>query len=103
MESVKAMCQSSEKRVDLEETRRREEATKFDVRLKRAMGIMKGVLYSMPCDFTNLMIFFKNVEQFFTQYAIEPDLRSSLLNPYLNDRARKAVMNFSQEECKSYE
>ena len=60
-------------------------------RVKRAGETLKNVLPKMPGEYGDIPLFFDNVENLFTIFEIDNDLRSKLLMPLLTVKARSIV------------
>jgi len=110
LESLRLAQIQADKRLELEqqraeriETRAEAESSRRDVRLQKAVNVMKGILYHMPYDVTGILLYFKNVDDLFLQNNIDNDLKISLLNPYLTEKARRVVMNLPPGDRDSYE
>jgi len=52
---------------------------------------MKNTIARMPTDVVELVSYFKDVEQLFTNFEVPNDLKAQLLRPYLNEKAKTLV------------
>src|SRR5260221_10044216 len=73
------------------------------MRLKRSADILKGCFYKMPEDPMEIPVFFDYADRHFETNHIDEELKLSLINPYLSDKARRLVTRLSQQETDTYE
>jgi hypothetical protein len=63
-------------------------------RVKRFGDAMKHAMTRMPNDPIELIHFFENLETLLQIFEVPDDLTSTLLRPYLNNRARHLLARF---------
>ena len=102
MESLHSMQKLNVTKIDLEESQRKENDLKRDVRLKKAMDLMKGLIPEQPSDITGILMFFKNIENLFGVYKVDDDLKVTIMTPHLNEKSRRVVLQIAHEVT-SYE
>ena len=67
----------------------RDNASKTIVRRAKLFGdAMKNTIARMPTDVVELVSYFKDVEQLFSNFEVPDDLKAQLLRPYLNEKAK---------------
>ena len=71
-------------------------------RVKRARETLKHVLPKMPDEFADIPLFFDNVENLFTVFSIDDDIRTKLLVPLLTNKARSSISRLKPEELNDY-
>src|SRR5260221_14673259 len=74
-----------------------------EMKLKRSADILKGCLYKMPDDPMEIPVFLDYADRHFNSNDIDEELRISLINPYLSDKARKLLTRLAPQETDSYE
>src|SRR5437867_4310637 len=77
---------------------------RFELRLKRAIDITHGRISNFPTIVTQMTGFFSSCESLMNGFAIDADLRVSLISSHLDVRSQKIVMalgpNVTYEEMK---
>jgi len=82
----------------------RNEAHKSIVhRAKLFADATKNTIVRMPTDLVELVSYFKDVEQLFTNYEVPNDLKAQLLWPYLNEKAKTLVARMDTTHSTDYE
>src|SRR5260221_2922590 len=74
-----------------------------EMKLKRSADILKGCLYKMPDDPMEIPVFLDYADRHFNSNDIDEELRISLINPYLSDKARKLLTRLAPQETDTYE
>ena len=64
---------------------------------------MKGSISRMPAEVVHLLTYFKDVERLFERFAVPDELKSHLLRPYLNEKAKILVSRMDPKKSNSYE
>jgi hypothetical protein len=63
---------------------------------------LKHVLPKMPNEFADIPLFFDNVENLFTVFNTDGDIRTKLLVPLLTNKARSSSSRLKPEELNDY-
>src|SRR3989441_6410757 len=105
LESVKIMQKAFEENSERDATRTREKDDKREIRFQKASKLLKNILYFLPTEAgtSSLLIYFRNIEEVFTQYAIEPDIQALVLYSKLPEKVRKLLGNIPAEQKDTYE
>ena len=65
--------------------------------------VMRSHILKMGAEPLDALAFFKHVEQLFDKYEVPESMRASLINPYLNEKARRIVGKLSTEVATKYD
>src|SRR2546425_12676310 len=95
LESVKIMQKAFEDKSERDIARVREKDEKREIRFQKAAKLLKNILYFLPTEAgtSSLLIYFRNIEEIFTEYAIEPDIQALILYSNLPEKVRKLLGN----------
>ena len=82
-----------------------EKEGKREVGFQKAAKLLKNILYFLPIESgtSSLIIYFRNLESIFTEYAIQPDIQGLLLFSKLPERVRKLLANIPADRKDTYE
>ena len=64
---------------------------------------LRGTMSRMPQDAVELVPYFRNVEQLFSDFKVEPELKAHLLKPHLSDQARVLIARMDPAKASSYD
>src|SRR2546425_4792314 len=105
LESVKIMQKAFEDKSERNIARVREKDEKREIRFQKASKLLKNILYFLPTEAgtSSLLIYFRNIEEIFTEYAIEPDIQALILYSKLPEKVRKLLGNIPAEQKDTYE
>src|SRR2546425_1403681 len=105
LESVKIMQKAFEEKSERDVARVREKDEKREIRFQKASKLLKNILYFLPTEAgtSSLLIYFRNIEEIFTEYAIEPDIQALILYSKLPEKVRKLLGNIPAEQKDTYE
>ena len=105
LESVKIMQKAFEEKSERDMARAKEKDDKREIRFQKASKLLKNILYFLPTEAgtSSLLIYFRNIEEIFTQYAIEPDIQALVLYSKLPEKVRKLLGNIPAEQKDTYE
>src|SRR5437867_1349591 len=105
LESVKIMQKAFEDKSERDIARVREKDEKREIRFQKASKLLKNILYFLPTEAgtSSLLIYFRNIEEIFTEYAIEPDIQALILYSKLPEKVRKLLGNIPAEQKNTYE
>ena len=105
LESVKIMQKAFEDKSERDIARVREKDEKREIRFQKASKLLKNILYFLPTEAgtSSLLIYFRNIEEIFTEYAIEPDIQALILYSKLPEKVRKLLGNIPAEQKDTYE
>src|SRR2546425_9893232 len=105
LESVKIMQKTFEEKSDRDAARVKEKDDKREIRFQKASKLLKNILYILPTEAgtSSLLIYFRNLEEVFLQYAIEPDIQGLVLFSKLPEKVRKLLGNIPAEQKDTYE
>src|SRR5437867_2091274 len=81
LESVKIMQKAFKDKSERDIARVREKDEKREIRFQKASKLLNNILYFLPTEAgtSSLLIYFRNLEEIFSQYAIEPDIQALVL------------------------
>src|SRR2546425_1889738 len=105
LESVEIMQKAFEDKSERDIARVREKDDKREIRFQKAAKLLKNILYFLPTEAGTscLLIYFRNIEEIFTEYAIEPDIQALILYSKLPEKVRKLLGNLPAEQKDTYE
>src|SRR3989442_1916709 len=105
LESVKIMQKALEDKSERDVARVREKDEKREIRFQKASKLLKNILYFLPTESgtSSLLIYFRNLEEIFSEYYIEPDIQALVLFSRLPEKVRKLLGNMPAEQEDSYE
>lgn len=89
-------------RSDRLDRERREYNSRPEIRSKHAHEAVRGLLYNIPQNASDVPAWFQAMDNIFTIQKIDDDLRIQLLTPFLSDRIRKAIFAVPQEQVSTY-
>src|SRR3989442_12194808 len=94
LESVKIMQKAFEDKSERDIPRVREKDEKREIRFQKASKLLKNILYFLPTEAgtSSLLIYFRNIEEIFTEYAIEPDIQALILYSKLPERSENCLV-----------
>jgi len=72
-------------------------------RVRKAGETLKNVLPKMPFECADIHLFFDNVENLFTVFGIDADIRTKLLVPLLTNKARSRIGRITPAELNNYD
>jgi hypothetical protein len=64
---------------------------------------LRGTMSRMPQDAVELVPYFRNVEQLFSDFKVEPELKAHLLKPHLSDQARVLIARMDPAKASNYD
>ena len=100
LESVKIMQKAFEEKSERDVARVKEKDDKREIRFQKASKLLKNILYFLPTEAgtSSLLIYFRNLEEVFSEYAIEPDIQALILYSKLPEKVRKLLGNIPAEQ-----
>src|SRR3989441_81625 len=105
LESVKIMQKAFEEKSERDVARVKEKDEKREIRFQKASKLLKNILYFLPTEAgtSSLLIYFRNLEEVFSEYAIEPDIQALVLFSKLPEKVRKLLGNIPADQKDTYE
>ena len=105
LESVKIMQKAFEEKSERDVARVKEKDEKREIRFQKASKLLKNILYFLPTEAgtSSLLIYFRNLEEIFSEYAIEPDIQALVLFSKLPEKVRKLLGNIPADQKDTYE
>src|SRR5437867_5575873 len=105
LESVKIMQKAFEEKSERDVARVKEKDDKREIRFQKASKLLKNILYFLPTEAgtSRLLIYFRNLEEVFSEYAIEPDIQALVLFSKLHEKVRKLLGNIPADQKDTYE
>src|SRR5437867_5561025 len=105
LESVKIMQKAFEEKSERDVARVKEKDDKREIRFQKASKLLKNILYFLPTEAgtSSLLIYFRNLEEVFSEYAIEPDIQALVLFSKLHEKVRKLLGNIPADQKDTYE
>src|SRR3989442_12899297 len=93
LESVKIMQKAFEEKSERDLARVKEKDDKREIRFQKASKLLKNILYFLPTESgtSSLIIYFRNLEEIYTEYEIQPDIQALLLFSKLTEKVRKLI------------
>ena len=86
---------------EIERTRARENSAVYQAKLFG--DALRGTLPKMPTDCIELTAYFRGVEQLFSDFKVEPELRVHLLKPHLTETARTLIARMDSVKARKYD
>src|SRR3989441_7458185 len=105
LESVKIMQKAFVEKSERDVARVKEKDEKREIRFQKASKLLKNILYFLPTEAgtSSLLIYFRNLEEVFSEYSIEPDIQALVLFSKLPEKVRKLLGNIPAEQKDTYE
>ena len=104
LQSIEEERRDETRRRDTERITRLElDQNKKDMRIAKALKVMRNLSYKMPTEPMALGLYFKNMEELFVMNDIRDDIKVVVLNSQLNEKARLIMNNLSIVEKATYE
>jgi hypothetical protein len=99
MEQSESM--NNARREEIERNKNKERSAVYQAKLFG--DALRGTLPKMPTDSVELVSYFRGVEQLFSDFKVEPELRVHLLKPHLTEMARTLITRMDSVKACKYE